>query len=279
MNKNFWNNCQGMIGATVISTAIGMLSTLPVVAQTSPIDVDLELFLLVDVSGSVDNNEFNLQRTGYVNAFNNSAVISALTGGPLGRAAVSFAYWSGATQQSQILGGTNGWFLIENAIDGANFATAIDSFARPFSGLTAIGSAINFAVPLFGTETGGVENGFTSTRQVIDISGDGTNNAGVAVTTARDNALAAGVDTINGLAITTDVPTLLTYFQNNVIGGTNAFAVQANDFASFGQAIQDKIIKESSGGQQVPEPTGLMAFLGLAVVGAGSKFKAQKSEK
>lgn len=278
MNTNFWNGCQSIIGATVVSTAVGMFSIMPVSAQVTPIDVDLELFLLVDVSGSVDASEFDLQRTGYVNAFNNSSVVNALTSGPFGRAAVTFAYWSGSLQQQQISGGINGWFLIDDDTSSSNFATAIDSFTRPFNGLTAIGSAIDFAVPLFGTETGGPENGFTSTRQVIDISGDGTSNSGISVTTARDNALAAGVDTINGLAIGN--LTLLNYFENSVIGGTNSFAVQANDFDSFAQAIEDKIIKEAGGGQPVPEPsTGLVTLLGLAVFGATSKFKIQGSVK
>ncbi|HEX7967650.1 MAG TPA: DUF1194 domain-containing protein, partial [Stellaceae bacterium] len=80
-------------------------------------------------------------------------------------------------------------------------------------------------------------------RRVIDVSGDGINNNGRAVTEARDAAVQTGI-TVNGLPILTEYPNLDTYYRENVIGGPGAFAVAASDFSSFGSAILSKLVRE-----------------------------------
>ena len=96
---------------------------------------------------------------------------------------------------------------------------------------------------------------YESARRTIDVSGDGTNNAGRDVTLARDEAVAQGV-TINGLVILSETPLawnpdhtnppggLQNYYRNNVIGGPGAFVLVAENFNSFGQAIVKKMIAE-----------------------------------
>lgn len=216
-------------------------------APASAVPVNTELQLLVDVSGSVDTPEFALQRDGYVTAFQNAAVQAELIAN--GGTAVRMIYWSGAAEQ-QVVG--SGWTLI-NSIAAANaFAAVISSTPRPFSGQTAIGSALAFALPGFDT------NGFEG-RQVIDVSGDGASNDGIDTLTQRNAAAAKGV-TINGLVILGEAD-LPTYYQNNVVtpGG---FLRTAANFSTFGQAIQDKIIVEVRG---VPEP-GTYALLAVGLV-------------
>jgi Protein of unknown function (DUF1194) len=94
-----------------------------------------------------------------------------------------------------------------------------------------------------------------SNRHTIDVSGDGTNNAGRDVTDARDEALKQGV-TINGLVILSERPMswnadhtnppggLDNYYRNNVTGGPGSFVMVAENFESFGQAILNKLIAE-----------------------------------
>ena len=123
---------------------IGSIAAVPVHAVGANADVALELVLLVDVSGSVDGNEYALQKTGYVNAFNNASLQALIAGQP-GGIAVTYIEWSGAAEQSIEVG----WTHITDAASSSAFATAIATATRNFSGLTAPGSAINFATPLF----------------------------------------------------------------------------------------------------------------------------------
>jgi len=194
--------------------------------------VDVELQLLMDVSGSVDAGEFLLQRTGYSDAFRDPATVQQILGcGGSGTIAVQLIYWS----DQQAIGVD--WTEVFDLASAVAFANAIDAAARPFTGLTAPGSAINFGVPLFAS------NAFTAPFQVIDVSGDGSANDGDSTPNARDAALAGEIDSINGIVIGGSA-TVLAFYTNNVIGGLNAFVDEAASFADFGDAIKNKLANE-----------------------------------
>jgi len=244
---------------------LGLLFLVP--QQGFPISVDLELVLLVDISGSIDMDEFNLQKDGYVEAFNDPAVYEAISQGEIGSIAVTLVYFSSSTLQVQAVD----WTLIESYEDSQDFANAIDSTTRPlisiFNYKTAVQSALDFAADSIDINS----NIYDSTRQVIDISGDGVDNNSPSGLDGLSAALAVGYDTINGLVIGTD-PNVLIYYQDNVIGGTDYFVLQVDDFSDFGTAIKSKIITEI---QPVPEPA-TMLLLGFGLVGlwgARKKFK------
>jgi hypothetical protein len=213
--------------------------------------VDLEIVLAADVSRSIDDKEFALQRKGYAAALIDRRVLKAIQASKDRAIGVCFIEWSGEDEQHVVVD----WSRIRGEADGAVFANAVRAAPRSFTGRTSISAAIDFAMARFEKAR------WPAARRVIDISGDGTSNAGRPVTAARDAAAAAGV-TINGLAIINESPDLgysahthppgglPDYYRRNVLGGPDAFLIVVKDFASFADAMAEKLAKEiaSSGG-------------------------------
>jgi hypothetical protein len=203
----------------------------PVLAQTA---VDLQLVLAVDASGSVDQQRFELQKQGYVAAFRDPRVLQAIQAGAIQAIAVTMVQWTGPALQIQVLP----WTVIHDAATAHAFAEAIMATPRRlFSGGTSISGVIDYAVPLM------LESPFKGTRRVIDISGDGSNNRGRPATSARDDAVRAGI-IINGLPILALEPDLERYYYEHVIGGLGAFVIAAQSYDTFADAILKKLIRE-----------------------------------
>lgn len=196
--------------------------------------VDLELVLSVDSSGSIDSDEFRLQREGYARALADPEILAAIRRGPYKSIALTFVEWSGPEIHSQVVD----WTRIAGEADAARVAGILTSADRTiFGGGTSIAGAILMGVQL-------LENsGFRGTRRVIDISGDGPNNRGPAVAGARAEALRRGI-TINGLPILEFENGLDIYYRENVIGGPGAFVQPANGFADYARAVRKKLLQE-----------------------------------
>lgn len=205
-------------------------------------EVDLALVIAVDVSYSMDPDEQELQRRGFVEAFRSPLVHDAIRRGMLGRIAVVYMEWAGANDQQIVVP----WTLIDDPESAIAFAGIVAEKPTRRASRTSISGAIDFGVKLL------EDSGFASTRQVIDISGDGPNNQGRVVTTARDQALEKGL-TINGLPIMLkapgpwDIEDLDIYYRDCVIGGQGAFMVPVRDRDQFVQAVKTKILLEVAG--------------------------------
>lgn len=208
-------------------------------------NVDLLLVLAADISRSVDAEKFKLQREGYAAALTHPRVLAAIQSTPLGHIAICYVEWSGSTAQAVVVD----WTSIGTDAEAKSFADRLLTAPRLFMERTAIGAAIEYSMLQF------ARSPFKSDRHVIDVSGDGTNNVGIDVVAARDQALEQGV-TINGLAILSEVPLpfnpqhthppggLLKYYEDNVIGGAGAFAVAAENHEAFPKLILSKLVKE-----------------------------------
>ena len=225
--------------------AIVLLALLGVIGEARSAGVDLEVILAADVSRSIDDAEFDLQRKGYAAALTDPRVLAAIHGRSGAAIGVSFIEWSGDEDQQIVAD----WAEIRDEEDAGSMAAAILAAPRSFMGRTSISAAIDFAMAHF------TKSKWQAKRRIIDISGDGTNNSGRPVTEARDQAISQGV-TINGLAIINDKPNLgysahtqppgglPLYYQQNVIGGPNAFMLSVKDFNTFADAMAQKLAKE-----------------------------------
>jgi hypothetical protein len=215
-------------------------------AQERPaaISVDVELALAVDVSYSMDHEEQQLQREGYMAAITSREFMQALRQGMHGKVALTYYEWAGMHHRHIIVP----WRLIDGPETADAFAADIARAPYIRASRTSISGALLFAPPLF------QGSGFRGLRRVIDISGDGVNNNGPLVTEARDEVLAKGY-TVNGLPIilkrpnrgTMDIDNLDVYYEDCVIGGLGAFVIPIRQRDQFKEAIRTKLVLEIAG--------------------------------
>jgi hypothetical protein len=234
------------VAHTVFASLFAILALTPAPAPAAD-KVDLLLVLAADVSRSVNMEKFQLQRNGYASALANPRVLDAIASGRYARVGVTFVEWSGIGKQKVVVD----WSLIGDAAAAKGFGDRLLEAPRSFADRTSISGAIEFAM----AQLAGAP--YESARRTIDVSGDGTNNAGRDVTMVRDEAVAKGI-TINGLPILSANPMLwnpdhtnppgglANYYRDNVIGGPTAFVRVAKDFNAFGDAIIEKMIAEVS---------------------------------
>src|SRR5215470_674504 len=206
---------------------------------------DLLLVLAMDVSRSMDQAKFLLQRQGYAAAISNTQVLNAIQSGPHQKIALCFIDWSGPFEQKLVID----WTIIDGFAAASRFGDLVAQAPRSFYDSTSIGAAVNFATAQLARAP------FEAERRAIDVSGDGTNNAGPNVQSVRDQAVAKGI-LINGLVILTDIDSarfplhtnppggIEKYYRDNVIGGAGSFVMVAEDYNSFGRAMVRKLIAE-----------------------------------
>ena len=238
--------------AVVCASAVWLF--LGVVGQARAEDVDVALVMVSDVSRSIDDSEYKLEKDGYASAFSSPQVLSAISGGPNGRIAVAYLEFAGNLEVHTVID----WMTIKDQQTAQSFIKRLMTAPRSFSGRTSISAGIERAIELFS------ESGVSAPRHVIDVCGDGTNNSGRDVPLARDDALKAGA-IINGLAIINEHPVswtfahvqppggLANYYRENVTGGVGSFVVEVHDFSAFGEAMTRKLIQEIAHGPGTAE--------------------------
>jgi uncharacterized protein DUF1194 len=240
--------------ASVIVAGASALAALaapqPRFADHSPsaTPVDVELVLAVDVSYSMDPDEQALQREGYVLALKSREFLQALHQGANAKVAVTYIEWAGQYDQKIIMP----WRLIDGP--EAADAVAAELAAAPYrrASRTSISGGLRFAKTLFD------HSGYRGLRRVIDVSGDGANNAGLPIVPTRDEVVASGI-TINGLPLmlkrpnpgTMDIENLDVYYEDCVVGGPGSFVIPVRERSQFIEATRTKMILEVAG----PEPS------------------------
>ncbi len=216
----------------------------PVLAAAAE-PVDVMLVLVTDVSRSVDDTEFTMEKQGYAAALADAQVLAAIKGGAIGQIAVAYVEFAGSYEVRTVVD----WHVVRDASSAAAFTGEMQAAQRSYWGRTSISAGIDHAMQML------AEGGFEAQRRVIDVAGDGTNNSGREITDARDDAVKAGV-TINGLAIINEHPVSYTFahvqppggltnwYAENVTGGTGSFVVEVRSFQAFGEAMTRKLLNE-----------------------------------
>ncbi|MDT7951968.1 MAG: DUF1194 domain-containing protein [Acetobacteraceae bacterium] len=221
-----------------------LVPTLAVAAEP----VDTMLVLVTDVSRSVDDTEFAMEKEGYSAALTNPQVLAAIKGGPIGQIAVAYVEFAGAYEVRTVVD----WHVVRDAASATAFGEEVKAAQRSYWGRTSISAGIDHALQMLS------KGEFEAQRRVVDVAGDGTNNSGRDVRDARDDAVKAGV-TINGLAIVNEHPVnysfahvqppggLPNWYAENVVGGVGSFVVEVRSFEAFGEAMTRKLLNEIAG--------------------------------
>lgn len=212
-------------------------------------EIDLELVLLADATGSIDDAEIRFQRQGYAEAITDPAVLNAIRNTAYGKIAITYVEWGDATSQEVVVG----WTVIDGQASAERFAEALLVPPRRAFGRNGIGAALLFGKNLIES------NDLQGLRRIIDFSADSANNwNGPPIDTARSEVLAAGI-VINGLAVLcrhcSGRPVsydLEQAFADRIIGGPGSFVVTADSSATFADAVRRKLILEIAGRNAPP---------------------------
>lgn len=219
-----------MRGSRTIIYALVALIGLSGIAQAK---CRLALVLALDVSSSVDAAEYDLQRLGLAAALSTEEVRHAILAGGDGDVALAVYEWSGFFQHKLQLD----WTLLRSHDD-------IDRAVRVLAGMershddfpTSVGQALGYGATL-------LQRGPDCTRKVIDMSGDGINNAGYGPAGAYRNFPFEGV-TVNGLVVLGQSEEVLRFYHEEVVLGPAAFVITANGFDEFEKAMTRKLYRE-----------------------------------
>ena len=208
--------------------ALGLAVALPVQASAC----ELALALAVDISGSVDPVEYDIQMKGLAAGLRDGIVAEALV---RSEAAVIVIQWTGSSRQDV----TIPWMRIRSHEDAEALARQIELAPRKWRNFsTAIGEALQFTLAQF-------QHAPDCKRRVIDVSGDGPSNEGIEPLDMHVALKAADV-TVNALAIEENEADLTAYFWENLIRGEGAFVVTANRFEDYPDRIRQKLIRETT---------------------------------
>ncbi|MEO9874181.1 MAG: DUF1194 domain-containing protein [Anderseniella sp.] len=200
-------------------------------------DVDLELVLAVDASGSVDNAEYRLQLSGIAAALRDPAVLRAITAGRHRRIALNVLIWAEARRPKD----ETGWFILSSKAEVDRVAAMIAAMPRTQVGGTGIGDGVAHAIRSID------ENAIRSDRRIVDVSGDGRETPprqySTILSEARSMAIARNV-TLNGLAILNEDKQLDDYYRAWLAVGEGNFVEVAQDYNDFARAMRRKLLRE-----------------------------------
>ncbi len=223
----------------VLAAPVLLAPSAPAVAQNGA--VDLLLVLAVDASGSIDDDEFSLQREGLSEAIAHPAVLGAIRSRPRAAIGIAMVEWGSPGGAATVVD----WMRVGDRASADAAARAMLEAPRSRQSFNAIGDALVHAGGLLAAAP------WPASERTVDVSGDGPDiRSLVPAPTARDMLVAQGV-VVNGLAIEASSNwrdgRLAALYERDVIGGPGAFVVRAEDRRDFARAMRAKLIREVAG--------------------------------
>ena len=202
----------------------------------------LALALALDVSSSIDEEEYNFQREGLARALSDPEIIRAFLRAP--PVALFVFEWSSASVQKPLI---SDWVVVDSRDVLADVAKAMRDAPKTerSGGTTGLGSSLAYA----GRKLGSAPR---CLAQTIDVSGDGRNNSGITPAEAFADPQFDSV-TVNALVVEgaqnnaalygSDVG-LVQWFRQNVVRGPGAFLVVASEYSDYQRAMKAKLLRE-----------------------------------
>jgi hypothetical protein len=232
----------GVMRGAAYALGLAVLLAVSPVRAAAPQQVDLKLVLANDVSGSIDNDELQLERDGIADAFLDPNIITAIQNGSLGRIAVAMIDFSMAQYNKIVID----WHIIHDRASAAEFAAIVRRTPRTLGHRTSISSALQTAMTILEAS----DNDIVAARKVIDVAGDGPNNAGEHMTPVHDAVVKSGI-IINGLPVMDEqasgyFPDLDKYYAACVAGGAGSFVVTVRSYRDFAAGMRRKLVLEIS---------------------------------
>lgn len=202
--------------------------------------LDMLLVLAMDASGSIGEDEFQLQREGYAEALTHPQVVAAIRSKPRAAMGVAMIEWGSPGEPQTIVD----WMRVGDLASAQALADALLAAPRTAQSYNAIGDAIHHASHLLR------EGPFTAEQLVIDISGDGPDMRSLRpAPVARDIVVRRGM-VVNALAIaasgqvTRGGEPLEEHYRRDVMGGPGAFVITAESRRDIARALRAKLIRE-----------------------------------
>jgi hypothetical protein len=226
-----------LLAAMHVAGSIGLSAAQTYEGKSCEVDVSLALYM--DVSGSVSAERWDIQRRGYAAAIRSQEVIDAIQLGRTGSLELTVVQWTGPVEQQQAID----WMVISDAASAYAFAELVERMERLFPGSsTSISGAMESALGVL------EEARCRAARQILDLSGDGSDDGGPSLGVAREKLLENGT-IINGLAIfgVAAEPDIQSYYREKVIGGAGSFVepvYDPEDLHAFTEAFKRKLIRE-----------------------------------
>jgi hypothetical protein len=245
MIRSSWLSVIGTLCAGAVGLSLALAAPAPSVKlaqQNSGVtEVDVELVLAVDISFSMDPEEQELQREGYIHALTSKEFLRALKEGSHGKIAITYLEWANYNERRVVVP----WRLVDGPETADAFVAELARAPYRRASRTSVSGALEFAASQFDN------SGYKGIRRVIDVSGDGANNNGPPVTIVRDEVLSKGI-VINGLPIMLkdpmgsgmDIDALDIYYEDCVIGGPGAFVIPIKERGKFKEATRTKLVQE-----------------------------------